>query len=441
MAGSPLRSKDGFEHQDNGLGILDASGIDLTSTGLSATTGSVAQKLDGTFWIKFGAASTDWEEAGSNASDISALSAAIDNNTTNISTVSGDVITNTTDISTISGDVITNTGDIVTISGDLATLSAAFDGHTHTKSEITDFVESDYVHTTGAESISGLKTFVDDVTINGDLFVNGTTTTISSETVLVEDNIITLNNGEPGAGVTAVSAGLEIDRGTEANVFLRWNETTDTWQVTEDGTVFYDILNSGNNSNVGILSAGNYVVGTDVATDLLLLDAGLTTVSGDLDTLETTVGTLSSGNYIIGTEVAEDLVELDDNLFALSAEVSAIVAPTSIAVDGVTTITTIDSVAVDDYGAIKWLVTYVDETNDKRNANEIFAVHNGQTNADADSVDFTDYAFIKAPAIKIPGITIDVDISGTGGSQVMRLRMTSASVSVNVRATRIEVAI
>jgi hypothetical protein len=428
MAGSPLRSKDGFEHQDNALGILDASGINLTSTGLSANAGSVAQKTDGTFWIKFGAASTDWEEAGSNAGDISALSAAIDNNTTDINTVSGDVITNTTNIDTVSGD--------------LATLSAAFDGHTHTKSEITDFVEGDYVHTTGTETISGLKTFVDNVTINGDLFVNGTTTTISSETVLVEDNIITLNNGEPGAGVTAVSAGLEIDRGSEANVFLRWNETTDTWQVTEDGTIFYDILNSGNNSNVGILSAGNYVVGTNVATDLLLLDADLTTVSGDLDTLETTVGTLSSGNYIIGTEVAEDLVELDDNLFALSAEVSAIVAPTSISVDGVTTITTIDSISVDDYGAIKWLLTYVDEANDKRNANEIFAVHDGQTNADATSVDFTDYAFIKAPSVKIPGITITVDLNGlTGSSQEMRLRMTSSSVSVNVRATRLEVAI
>lgn len=32
--------------------------------------------------------------------------------------------------------------------------------HTHTKSDITDFVESDYVHTTGDENISGVKTFL-----------------------------------------------------------------------------------------------------------------------------------------------------------------------------------------------------------------------------------------------------------------------------------------
>jgi hypothetical protein len=47
--------------------------------------------------------------------------------------------------------------------------------------------------------------------------------------------IITLNKGEIGAGVTLGQAGLEVDRGSLANVRLRWNETFDTWQITSDG--------------------------------------------------------------------------------------------------------------------------------------------------------------------------------------------------------------
>ena len=420
MAGSPLRSKDGFEHQATEIRIVDASGIDLTTTGLSAVAGSLAQKTDGSVWRKFAGALTDWTEIAVDSSVINALSAAISGNIINIAAISGDVITNTTNIGAISGD--------------LASLSSEFINHTHLKVDITDFTESDYVHTTGAESISGIKTFMNDMIINGDLTVNGSTVTVSSETVLVTDNLITLNNGEPGAGVTALSAGIEVDRGSLSAVALRWNEVTDTWQVTEDGATYYDILNSGSNSPVGILSAGSYVLGADVATDLLLLDSNLFTVSGDLDLLEATVSTLSAGTFISGDTVADDLVALDN-------AIDAIVAPTSISVDGVAAITTIDSVLVDDYGAIKWLVAYVDETNDKRNANEIFAVHDGQTDADATVVDFTDYAFIKAPSAKIPGITIDVDITGAAGAQVMRLRLTSSSVTVNVRATRFTVGI
>ena len=82
----------------------------------------------------------------------------------------------------------------------------------------------------------------EDVIISGDLTVSGSTVTVNAETLLIEDNIIVLNTGVTGTPNT--NAGIEVERGTSTNVQIRWNESTDKWQLTNDGTNFYDILNS-----------------------------------------------------------------------------------------------------------------------------------------------------------------------------------------------------
>jgi hypothetical protein len=62
------------------------------------------------------------------------------------------------------------------------------------------------------------------VIINGDLLVNGITTTIKSETVTIKDNIIVINEGETGNGVTLNTSGIQIDRGEETDVSFLWDE-------------------------------------------------------------------------------------------------------------------------------------------------------------------------------------------------------------------------
>ena len=76
-----------------------------------------------------------------------------------------------------------------------------------------------------------------DLTIDGNLVVTGTTASVESTNSTLKDNIIVLNQGETGAGVTLVNAGLEIDRGTEDNAQLVWDEVTDKWQVKVGTTV------------------------------------------------------------------------------------------------------------------------------------------------------------------------------------------------------------
>lgn len=69
------------------------------------------------------------------------------------------------------------------------------------------------------------------LTIHGDLFVSGTTTTVYTENMVVKDNIMLINSGETNAGVTGVISGIEIDRGPLDNYQIVFDEATDAFKV------------------------------------------------------------------------------------------------------------------------------------------------------------------------------------------------------------------
>ena len=62
------------------------------------------------------------------------------------------------------------------------------------------------------------------VEISGNLLVKGDQTTVNTATLDIEDNIITLNSGETGAGITLNSSGIKIERGTLPDSFLKYDE-------------------------------------------------------------------------------------------------------------------------------------------------------------------------------------------------------------------------
>lgn len=71
-----------------------------------------------------------------------------------------------------------------------------------------------------------------DITVTGDLLVSGVTTTLNTTNLDVEDNIILLNRGETGVGVTEGQSGIEIDRGVGQNrPRLIWDETRTAWSL------------------------------------------------------------------------------------------------------------------------------------------------------------------------------------------------------------------
>lgn len=76
---------------------------------------------------------------------------------------------------------------------------------------------------------------VSGLTVNGDLNVTGTTTTVNSEDLVIKDNMITLNSGEAGEGVSKGTAGIEINRGTQAKYQVVFDETDDKLKAGPEG--------------------------------------------------------------------------------------------------------------------------------------------------------------------------------------------------------------
>jgi hypothetical protein len=143
----------------------------------------------------------------------------------------------------------------------------------------------------GANIVLDTGPGVGQVTVTGDLIVQGDTTTVQAENLNVEDNIITVNFGETGAGISLTYAGLQADRGTLPAASFLYDETIDSWLITNGSP---DTTFNYNDSNLKLRK-----ILTDSATD-----------SGDLILIGTGTGVVK----VIGTTNYEDQVTHDDDL-------------------------------------------------------------------------------------------------------------------------------
>lgn len=79
---------------------------------------------------------------------------------------------------------------------------------------------------------------VQNLVIKGDVTQEGDTFITQAERVEVRDNMILINEGETGAGVTAGFAGIEVDRGTEQNFMFGFNESDGMFKIGKEGSMF-----------------------------------------------------------------------------------------------------------------------------------------------------------------------------------------------------------
>lgn len=178
------------------------------------------------------------------------------------------------------------------------------------------------------------------IRVVGNLVVTGLSSSITSTNTEIEDNVLRLNIGEPGAGVTLGYAGVAVDRGTLGNVSLIFNESVDRWQITTDGTTFANILTSigsgagltqvaddpnpflGGNlgvSNHAIVAGGNGIIEFDGNIQLNnsspipnVAVSGATIVYAD------TPGQGQSGVYVLNGEAANKELITKSRSFAFS---------------------------------------------------------------------------------------------------------------------------
>jgi len=135
------------------------------------------------------------------------------------------------------------------------------------------------------------------VLITGNLVVEGDTVNVSTTNLAIEDNIISLNTGEVGPGVTLTYSGIEIERGNTSsitpqnNASFLYDESTDSW-----------ILAHGSAPGPFNFDASS------LRLKQILTNA--TTDSGDLTLIGTGTGVIK----VIGTDNYEVQVTHDDDI-------------------------------------------------------------------------------------------------------------------------------
>lgn len=147
---------------------------------------------------------------------------------------------------------------------------------------------------------SGSINLNSNTTVNGNLTVVGTTTTVSSTDTSVKDRVITLNDGESGAGITGRYSGLEFDRGSLANAFLVFDENDDSLKYsTDNGSTYVGLLTG---SGAGITA---------------VVDDTTPQLGGNLDVNGRSVVSTSSGDIVLapdgtGNTRVSSPIRLDD---------------------------------------------------------------------------------------------------------------------------------
>ncbi len=152
---------------------------------------------------------------------------------------------------------LTPNSGTLTIAASLTTAAVA-NGSTSlvTGDHVFDYADPKFARKDQAE------VFANNVTITGDLIVSGTTTTINTANLTIEDNIMILNSGQTGTPAASLRSGIEIERGDVANVKLQFNENTDKWEFTNDGSTFYQLA-----INIGDLASAKLELDHDLIID------------------------------------------------------------------------------------------------------------------------------------------------------------------------------
>jgi trimeric autotransporter adhesin len=141
--------------------------------------------------------------------------------------------------------------------------------------------------------------FSGDVTISGNLTVSGTTTYINTTNLDIGDNIITLNADLPGATAPTENAGIQVNRGSAANVFFLWNETSDSWTLGNTNITGY--ANASVSVNSALLTVGtNFIANTTGAYHTGVVNA----LSVNAASLTVSTNFIANSIAIVGTGYA-----------------------------------------------------------------------------------------------------------------------------------------
>jgi hypothetical protein len=189
---------------------------------------------------------------------------------------------------------------------------------------------------------------------------------------------------------------------------------------TDLGTFTGDIISDNNTIKGALQELETELVDTRDNTDSLITLSGLPENSTDL-------GTFTGGVISDNTDVKNAFQELETAVEA-GRQVFSGTVPNS-------TPTVLDSVSVDDFQRVTWILVARDSANpDRVRSQEINAIHNGHASADATS---RDRSISERINIGNVNVQVDVNLLGSAGSQVLQLEVdTNEASGINYTVER-----
>ena len=136
-------------------------------------------------------------------------------------------------------------------------------------------------------------TFFKDVSIRN-LTVTGTETIIDVDNLAIKDNKIIINSGEKGAGISLVTGGIIIDRGTLTDADLLFNEATDRFEFNFPLALDGNLVVTANQTGV-YADAGNLITtGQALTSEINTVSGLITSNDGEITELKTATGILKT---------------------------------------------------------------------------------------------------------------------------------------------------
>ena len=178
------------------------------------------------------------------------------------------IVTDGTTLQTNTADINGGAIDAVTIGSNSAATALVANGGINIDDDGDGAMDGVVIgaNTAAAGTFTTITT-TGNATIAGDLTVNGTTTTIDSTTLTVEDPLIQLAKNNSGGDANTFDQGLFMNRGSLDNVSFLWDESADEFAfavtASEDGTTA---------GNVTVDSYANIHVGDVTSTGALKTD-------------------------------------------------------------------------------------------------------------------------------------------------------------------------